>query len=70
MEQVGGEGASRRAREKKKILRKKEERREAGERERKGKEYFNERGERSVINFFFFLALSYSTHLKTNVYCS
>ena len=36
---------------KKKFLRKKEERREAGERERerKGKEYFNERGERSVI---------------------
>ena len=53
-------------------MRKKEERREAGERERerKGKEYFNERGERSVINFFFFLALSYSTHLKIDVYCS
>ena len=61
----------RRAREKKKKLRKKEERREVRERERKGKEYFNGRGERSVINFFiFFLALSYSTHLKTDVYNS
>ena len=40
--------------ERKKKLRKKEERRKVGERERKGKEYFNERGERSVINFFFF----------------
>ena len=37
-------------------MRKKEERREARERERKGKEYFNERGERSVINFFFFFS--------------
>ena len=55
--------------EKKKILRKKEERREAGERERKGKEYFNERGERSVIKKKN-LALSYSTHLKIDVYCS
>ena len=56
---------------KKKILRKKEERREVGERERerKGKEYFNERGERSVIKKKN-LALSYSTHLKTDVYCS
>ena len=44
-----GDEGGRRAREKKKILRKKEERREARERERKGKEYFNERGERSVI---------------------
>ena len=41
------------------------------ERERKGKEYFNERGERSVIIFFFFfLYLSYSTHLKIDVYYS
>ena len=42
--------------ERKKKLRKKEERRKAEERERerKGKEYFNERGERSIINFFFF----------------
>ena len=40
--------------ERKKKLRKKEERRKVGERERKGKEYFNERGERSVIIFFFF----------------
>ena len=45
----GDEGGWR-AREEKKILRKKEERREARERERKGKEYFNEKGERSVIN--------------------
>ena len=52
-------------------MRKKEERRKAGERERKGKEYFNERGERSVINFFFFfLALNYSAHLKIDVHCS
>ena len=49
-----GDEGGRRAREKKKILRKKEERREARERERKGKEYFNERGERSVINKFSF----------------
>ena len=51
--------------------RKKRSRRER-ERERKGKEYFNERGQRSVINFFFFflLALSYSTHLSLDVYCS
>ena len=35
-EQVGDERASWQAREKKKILRKKEERREVGERERKG----------------------------------
>ena len=57
--------------ERKKKLRKKEERRKAGERERKGKEYFNERGERSVINFFFFfLALNYSAHLKIDVHCS
>ena len=49
----GGHEGGRRAREKKK-LRKKEERREAGERERKGKEYFNERGERSVIKKYFF----------------
>ena len=38
-------------------MRKKEERREAGERERererKGMKYFNERGETSVINLFF-----------------
>ena len=57
----------------KKKLRNKEERREAGERERerKGKEYFNERGERSVINFFFFfVALCYSTHLKIDLYYS
>ena len=32
--------------ERKKNLRKKEERREVGERERKGNDYFNERGER------------------------
>ena len=44
-----GDEGGQRAREKKK-LRKKEEKREAGERERKAKEYFNERGERSVIN--------------------
>ena len=57
--------------ERKKNMRKKEERREAGERERKGKEYFNERGERSVIKkYFFFIALSYSTHLKIDVYYS
>ena len=40
--------------ERKKKLRKKEERGEVEERERKGKEYFNERGERSVINFYFY----------------
>ena len=56
--------------ERKKKLRKKEEKREAGERERKAKEYFNERGERSVIKIFFFLALSYSAHLKIDVHCS
>ena len=56
--------------ERKKKLRKKEERRKAEERERerKGKEYFNERGERSIINFFF-LALNYSAHLKIDVHC-
>ena len=50
---------------KKKILRKKEERREARERERKGKEYFNERGERSVIKKK--IVLSYSA---LDVHCS
>ena len=55
--------------ERKKILRKKEERREAKERERKGKEYFNEKGERSVIKKKK-LVLSYSAHLKIDVHCS
>ena len=54
VEQIGDEGAGRRAREKKK-LRKKEERRER-ERERM-KCLFNERRERSVIFFFFFFNL-------------
>ena len=63
------------AREKKK-LRKKEERREAGEREREGNVFFNQRRERRAINIyiyiyiFFFLPLSYSTHLKIDVHCS
>ena len=64
-----GDEGGRRAREKKKILRKKEERREARERERKGKEYFNERGERSVIKKKK-LALSYNAHLKIDVHYS
>ena len=50
----GDEGVGRRAREKKK-WRKKEKRREARERERENRKcLFNERGERSVIIFFFF----------------
>ena len=45
---------------KKKNLRKKEERREAGEREREKENrkcFFNERGERSVIKKYFFFYL-------------
>ena len=56
VEQIGDEGAGRRAREKKK-LRKKEERREAREREREKENrkcLFNERRERSVIKKYFF----------------
>ena len=67
--QIGDKGAGRRAREKIK-LRKKEEGREAGEREKENRKcLFNERRERSVIYiyiyiFFFFFFLSYSAHLK------
>ena len=39
--------------ERKKKLMKKEERREAREREGKGNDYLMRKGERSVINFFF-----------------
>ena len=64
----GDEGA----REKKKNLRKKEERREAGEREREKENrkcMFNERRERSVIKIKN-LASSYSMQLKIAAYCS
>ena len=58
--------------ERKKKWRKKEQRREARERERKGKEYFNERGERSVIKniYIYILVLNYNAHLKINVHFS
>ena len=53
----GDKGAGRRVREKKK-LRKKEERSEAGERERENRKcLFNERGERSVIIYIYIYIL-------------
>ena len=55
----GDKGAGRRAREKKK-LRKKEERSEAGERERENRTcLFNERGERSVIIYIYIYILTF-----------
>ena len=53
-------------------MRKKEEGREAGEREREreGMEYFNERGERSVINFFFFFFLSFELQCTSKDKCA
>ena len=58
----------------KKNLRKKEERGEAGEREReRERERENELNilmRESVIKKYFFLALSYSAHLKIDVHCS
>ena len=54
VEQISDEGVGRRAREKKK-LRKKEERKEVGEREKENRKcLFNERRERSVIKKYFF----------------
>jgi len=51
----GDEGAGQRVREKKKMLRKKEERRKVGEREKENRKcLFNERRERSVTIFFSF----------------
>ena len=47
----GDEGVGQRAREKKKLM-KKEERREAREREGKGNDYLMRKGERNIINFF------------------
>ena len=64
--QIGDKRASRRAREKIK-LRKKEEGREAGEREKENRKcLFNGRRERRVIYIYiyFFFFLSYSAHLK------
>ena len=46
----GDEGVGQRVREKK--LMKKEERREAREREGKGNDYLMRKGERNIINFF------------------
>ena len=55
----GDKGAGRRAREKKK-LRKKEERSEAGERERENRKcLFNERGERSVIIYIYIYFITF-----------
>ena len=56
-------------------MRKKEERREAGERERereREKEWNILMREERECNkkIFFFLALSYSAHLKIDVHCS
>ena len=39
------------------------------EKERKRKYFLNERGERNLINFFFFLALMNSAHLSIDVHC-
>ena len=58
-----------RAREKKKFEEERRKKRSRRERERKGKEYFNEKGERSVIKKKK-LVLSYSAHLKIDVHCS
>ena len=49
------------------MRRKKEERREVGERntekERKRKYFLNERGERNLLKYYFFLAFMNSAHL-------
>ena len=65
----GDEGVGRRAREKKNGGRKKKEKKPERERENR-KCLFNERGERSVINFYFFyLPLSYNARIKIDVQC-
>ena len=69
-----GDEGGQRAREEKKMEEERTKKRSQRERERekKGKEYFNERGERSVIKniYIYILVLNYNAHLKINVHFS